>query len=258
MIVDLERKWLAQARCIGHNPEDFFPPAGAVSDDSDTEVGPKTQAAWDKAKKVCEGCPVWQQCARDSLGESDGVWGGLDPLERRHLRRTHSYRIREQVRREVREEYARLAYELHSNPRYTVSDVARLVGITRGTVAYLVKWYEEHLKSTEEETAPVQGTSGPVSSSLTAEFPSRPPEDGDGWVRYGTDVIQAHYLGETEDGAWLQMKGPLSGRKGADSRAWFKAEDVKLCRSMPKVIKHRAGGVSRIYGTRISTGAAAR
>lgn len=40
----------------------------------------------DVAKQVCRGCPVRRECLEHALAarETDGVWGGLTPEERRH------------------------------------------------------------------------------------------------------------------------------------------------------------------------------
>lgn len=44
------------------------------------------------AKEVCALCPVQPQCLRHALrrGEPAGVWGGLDPRERRRLLTAHA------------------------------------------------------------------------------------------------------------------------------------------------------------------------
>ncbi|WP_240631638.1 WhiB family transcriptional regulator [Mycobacterium colombiense] len=51
----------------------FFPPRGCSSD---------------AGKKVCNTCPVWQQCLRDTLaievsGARHGVFGGMSANERK-------------------------------------------------------------------------------------------------------------------------------------------------------------------------------
>lgn len=66
--------WAARARCADTDPEIFFPPG----DD------PATQA-----RQICRQCPVRDDCLDYALdaGEQYGIWGGLDPAERRNLRR---------------------------------------------------------------------------------------------------------------------------------------------------------------------------
>lgn len=66
--------WAARARCADVDPEVFFPPG----DDPATE-----------ARRTCRQCPVRDDCLEYALdaGEQYGIWGGLDPAERRNLRR---------------------------------------------------------------------------------------------------------------------------------------------------------------------------
>ena len=66
--------WAARARCADEDPEIFFPPG----DDPATE-----------ARQICSQCPVRDECLAYALdaGEQYGIWGGLDPAERRALRR---------------------------------------------------------------------------------------------------------------------------------------------------------------------------
>lgn len=42
-----------------------------------------------RAKNICSTCPVRQKCLTVALedGETEGIWGGLSPLERKQLRR---------------------------------------------------------------------------------------------------------------------------------------------------------------------------
>ena len=41
-----------------------------------------------EAKAVCRNCPVWAECLGYALerDEAFGIWGGLSPRERRHLK----------------------------------------------------------------------------------------------------------------------------------------------------------------------------
>lgn len=71
--------WLRRARCIGIDPELFFP------------VGSTGQALAqiEAAKAVCGICPVRIECLEWSLatGQESGVWGGASEEERRGLRK---------------------------------------------------------------------------------------------------------------------------------------------------------------------------
>jgi WhiB family transcriptional regulator, redox-sensing transcriptional regulator len=68
--------WTARARCAETDPEIFFPPKGAPAS---------------KARAICGKCVVRDDCLAYALdaGEEHGIWGGLDPDERRGLRRRH-------------------------------------------------------------------------------------------------------------------------------------------------------------------------
>lgn len=74
-----EMAWIAGARCIGEDPELFFP-VGTAS-------GALEQA--EQAKSICLGCPVRTECLEWSLvtAQDAGVWGGMDEEERREIRR---------------------------------------------------------------------------------------------------------------------------------------------------------------------------
>lgn len=63
---------LPGALCAEVDPELFFPPAGA------------NNAA---AKKVCQRCPVREDCLNTALAHGDrhGIWGGLSERQRRAI-----------------------------------------------------------------------------------------------------------------------------------------------------------------------------
>jgi WhiB family redox-sensing transcriptional regulator len=74
-----ESAWIERARCIGEDPELFFPVGTSA---------PAVEQA-DRAKAVCRRCPVIDACLSWSLDtcQDAGVWGGLDEEERREIRR---------------------------------------------------------------------------------------------------------------------------------------------------------------------------
>ena len=74
-----EMWWLPEARCIGEDPDLFFPIG--TTDDALAQVA--------QAKTVCDGCSVRADCLEWSLStfQDAGVWGGLDEEERRVIRR---------------------------------------------------------------------------------------------------------------------------------------------------------------------------
>lgn len=71
-------EWVRQARCIGVDPELFFPVGS---------TGPAL-AQQEAAKAVCAMCPVRPDCLQWALatGQDAGVWGGTSEEERRAMR----------------------------------------------------------------------------------------------------------------------------------------------------------------------------
>lgn len=67
--------WLRRGACKSSDPELFFPLAAS----------PVQEA---QAKAVCATCQVLAECRSYALkaGETDGIWGGLTPEERRRIR----------------------------------------------------------------------------------------------------------------------------------------------------------------------------
>ncbi|MFC5828547.1 WhiB family transcriptional regulator [Nonomuraea insulae] len=69
--------WTRRAACLDLDPELFFP----ISME-----GP-SQSQVERAKQVCDGCPVREPCLQYALStrQAYGVWGGTDPGQRREL-----------------------------------------------------------------------------------------------------------------------------------------------------------------------------
>ncbi len=74
-----EWEWQLDAACQGLNSTIFFHPDG--------ERGAARARRANRAKAVCEHCPVIAECRRHALAvrEPYGVWGGLTEEERREL-----------------------------------------------------------------------------------------------------------------------------------------------------------------------------
>ena len=73
-------EWAAQGNCYtrGVDVSVFFPRL----EDPNSFI--------DRAKAVCEGCPVRSECLEDAMTDThgiEGVWGGLSHIERRKLQR---------------------------------------------------------------------------------------------------------------------------------------------------------------------------
>lgn len=67
--------WMADALCAQVGGEFWFPEPG------DSRCA-------DKARRVCQSCPVRDLCLQHALdtNEPDGIWGGLTPTARRRLK----------------------------------------------------------------------------------------------------------------------------------------------------------------------------
>lgn len=71
--------WSDDAACLSVDPEIFFPPG-------------EGQTAWpriDKAKSICETCPVLELCLEFALRTNAqyGIWGGTTAGERKRIRK---------------------------------------------------------------------------------------------------------------------------------------------------------------------------
>ena len=82
--VDERMEWVAAGRCIGVEPELFFPVG---------TTGPAVEQT-ERAKAICRDCPVILDCLEWSLATAQdaGVWGGLSEEERREIRRARRRR----------------------------------------------------------------------------------------------------------------------------------------------------------------------
>lgn len=165
MIVDLHRRWLPRAKCAGMGTDHFFTDHSPQALVSPT---PKLQASWDRAKEICMGCPVWKECARDCLGEQEGIWGGLDPAQRHRIRYNHGMKVRA-LSGPLKVEYAKLAYDLKEaeNPWYEIS---RIMGLSQQVVTYLVRWYQDYLETGDDSARePVERQPKPGRRVITAD-----------------------------------------------------------------------------------------
>ena len=70
-----ERGWVRDAACRGHDPDMFF---------AEHATGSYTEA-----RTICQGCSVRQECLDWAVATCTkyGLWGGLAPHQRAHLRR---------------------------------------------------------------------------------------------------------------------------------------------------------------------------
>ncbi len=78
--------WRSLAACRGVATDLFFP-AG--------DVAPEPVAQAERAKAICQGCVVREECLQFALAthQEFGIWGGTTEAERRTLRRRLRRRI---------------------------------------------------------------------------------------------------------------------------------------------------------------------
>lgn len=75
--------WRKRAACIEADPGLFYP---------DTPVGVNHRQAYAAAREVCGTCPVKLDCLEYAMHEreTEGMWGGLTPLEREKVAKTRT------------------------------------------------------------------------------------------------------------------------------------------------------------------------
>lgn len=86
--------WHEQARCAPSARQWALDPEGArLAAEAFFPLSGETARA-ERAKRVCDGCPVRSRCLEEALaaGHDVGIWGGLDPEQRRVLRRARADR----------------------------------------------------------------------------------------------------------------------------------------------------------------------
>lgn len=62
--------WRSRSACLGHNPSLWYPTAAD---------------AWDEPRAICRACPVSKECLDEAIERREpwGMWGGMNPEERR-------------------------------------------------------------------------------------------------------------------------------------------------------------------------------
>lgn len=72
--------WRYESACLDKPPEWFWP---------EPVNGKLNMDAYDRARTVCSGCPVREDCLTYAIEhrEKQGMWGGLSPRERSRERR---------------------------------------------------------------------------------------------------------------------------------------------------------------------------
>lgn len=139
--------WREDAACKGTDGALFFQPDGRES------VSDQANRITD-AKSYCDRCPVRNQCLQTALdtGEQDGIWGGLDPDERRRLKRRATRKPKPAGNRLVptRAEAAAAKEQVHDllTRGRTRAYITHITGLHQTTVARIARAYEAELTAT--------------------------------------------------------------------------------------------------------------
>ncbi|MFF3363551.1 WhiB family transcriptional regulator [Streptomyces misionensis] len=226
-LYDPERRYLKHAICT--DPADrklFFAKTSSVR----RKPSDKTQRAWDQAKEICNMCPVKMQCQRDTLGETEGVWGGRDPFQRWKIRSALSGAVRRWPR-ERRLKWGQELYRLRQN-NTVFREIQRMTGVPEVPAMYLIREWERHLKEVAEQ-APAEVVELKPAQPESAAIAKPPFPEADGrrhlWARSNGRVQDCWYRGQTEDGLWIYVLIDGRGRRYS-SYKWISVDDVRIYR----------------------------
>jgi WhiB family transcriptional regulator, redox-sensing transcriptional regulator len=79
--------WKDLAACAGISTDLFFPPENIGGPREGRGVAGEKERV-ERAKKICERCPVRDECLEYSIDLGCvGIWGGMDTAERREYAR---------------------------------------------------------------------------------------------------------------------------------------------------------------------------
>ncbi|MFJ2176379.1 WhiB family transcriptional regulator [Streptomyces sp. NPDC087851] len=238
MLFDPTRRWISRASCRTVSSARFFVTGPAFPR---LQPSAEQQAGWDAAKKICSFCPVLAECRRDSLGEEYGVWGGLDEHQR-HLIRT---KLAQRAKRwpVARRHAWGEALEKLREQGHTWTRIRAMTGIGDRLGELLIdEWVTHHALTARPPAAAVVDLPLPAAGGMAQPpFPAVPGRRH-AWVRRNGRVSDAHYRGQTEDGAWISVQ--LRTGKG-NSVTFVRSEDVKIYHPQPVVVVTYIGRPSR-------------
>lgn len=98
--------WMQRGACRGQDVTWWYPTIidgdGSEWFDDGTiwQAFGDTAEFYDKARAVCINCPVRDQCLTFAFEERQfyGMWGGLTPIERRRIERSHRRKLLKEKR----------------------------------------------------------------------------------------------------------------------------------------------------------------
>lgn len=228
MEIDLKRRWAEFAACTPEDDKLFF--AGGSGH---TKASLTVQAAWDAAKQICRNCPVLLECGSATLGESQGVWGGMDPWDRALARR----RLTREIERwplERRLAVGEVMCRLRLRGLKWI-EVQAESGIPEGSAQKLAEQWERHQESLKATVIELPLPEPSHRSDLP--FPK-----GHGerhlWARHNGMITDCWYRAQTPDGAWIYVE-TWAGH-GRAVKKWVRATDVRIYNPQPVVHRNYA------------------
>lgn len=201
-------------------------------------VGPKVIAAWNRAKEICNSCPVLESCRRDTLGEPHGVWGGRDPLERQTERRRLTDRAANwspAFRAKVAERVYLLRHETREVRDFT--EIQLITGMNGGLASKLYFEEAERREAAQKAAQAPQGASEDLESLSLPELPEEPGQRHL-WVIHMGVVRDAYYKAHSLDGTHVKVE--LRDAR-AMTRTWLPLEHVRFYTEPERVEKRMKG-----------------
>lgn len=237
MLYDPTRHWISQGACRREDPGLFLAELNTGRTPNETVL-----AKWEQAKGICGRCPVLEECRRDTLGEPYGVWGGLDP-EQRRLRRKKLPALMERWPEEKRLAWGK---ELHTLVEGGVQwgRIRQMTGFSSPIGERLIKEWREHLCSLRKP----ERMAAPVEERPRKPFPARVGKKNC-WVRDGLLMRDGYYKGETSDGAWIKVQFRSSRET---THKWVRREDVRQYYPQPRVVAIYVGRPDAQKGSAIA------
>lgn len=259
MLYDPHRRWADDPKraCKGADLETFF--MGDGSPGLRTPPPDHVQKHWDQVKEdFCKKCPVMHQCRRDTWGEQYGIWGGIDPYQRRLVRKALLRRAKNwpAARRAA---WARDIYWLRVRDEpMDWTRISTRTGIPRSLAQQLFAEEEKRQKEAREERAAqeaqrrqeaAQEAARALEGVSKAKLPDKPGIK-DLWVIHAGVPLDATYVKHSEDGEHVLVEIDPGT---AHTRTWIKKADCRFYRQVTRQAGVKKG--RKLYGPKYAAAA---
>lgn len=208
---------------------------------------PKRQAIWDSwIDYHCKHCPVLELCARDTLGEEHGIWGGMTQFER-HLARRRLETAAKKWPAEKRDFFGKEVSDFRRQG-WEYSRITHRTGLTKRLATELQQEWEakaeqRRLEREQEERRRALEASREAEKALgglvVRPLPDKPGQR-DLWVRYRGQIFDATYRAHSEDDRFIR-----ADIRHLQAMPWIPARDCRIYK--PVVKKTAKKGARRAY-----------